>query len=1297
MIIQIEDFFLETENLIKFQLQDNIENNSDIKKKFKEGKKLIDELEEDDVEQYRIFKHKYHTIYAIYLKTVGEVDNAIKQQNLVKEYEKYTKKPEGDNYKTDSILFKDATLDVTQDFNSEETSMIDDVKEKLGKIQNILGDNIIETIKQVFNQFNETPKTFKMYQQIIEYGAILHKTIDSLIIEGLESSQNSEANEIKEQLEQNKNNHELLFDSLNCLKLLADKATYSKRIDFIQYVLNSSNKKEILFSNILFTEEGINKHSRKLSSYFHPDKTNQPNTPNFLQDEHKSLGAELFKIIQEFKELLLADLKVVSNLSFHEIKANELWKITIDYHNAAKGKWEKLKTLKKEDIEGFSSEELENLCVEKGELAYQEYRAACQIADKAKQLKKQVKLRGNMALCYYVINKFLEAQLYALSAIRLQLKYSQEVTKQDLIEAKNIFDKVKGGNSIKKTPKLNTEINLKNNSDDALALTKIVDQEFSFYEKKCIECSLNEDMEKLNTELMLKADPNLVRYQASKEEILNDKNRAQRYEAAGSVAMGAGMRIGGIVAAAGMRMGGIVAATANFNVYKAVIFGAATFNFSVFLVAGLATLGLGIFCGHLLWKKGALLIKEPEIREKLNKIMVNALNMYAEEKHQEFLDQLSEEFDEKGTRLFKLKEHDDDIDPKYIIDELLSHGFRSDGIAYLLNLLGEVLSSGKVKIEGKTKNELKELAKKVFLGVTNKKLEDESEKLDNRIHELRTKSYLVNTLNKFIDTVLLREHSDLAKEHKDDAQEMPFRSRLEEMRNIAKINLTIFDILNGGKDEFDRAIKIIKEVRDSMNRDHQFISTAKSRLEVLEDFLWVISAVYYEQLAEKESKVNQLNSLKYWYHAQRNYESIRALDPKNLDATLSFAKCLLKLSKYARVIKLFNTNSDLTSLSEYWRYCSISHCKKINYKKANECIVHSLRLDPKNNLAGEQREFLKKLNKDKINYRIHRYEWEKKTIKYEKNYLENTRNNNSPIYNILSIDGGGIRGILPALWLSEIEHRTHRPISHLFNMITGTSTGGLIAAGLSAPYLSSDMSYYSDFKPKFSALKLLNFYQDQAKDLNTVSDFDRYYRKHFGQTTLSRALTELVIPALHVNENKLKQKHLFTRYDALNDSSKDDTFVDVLMATTAAPTFFPPYNIKDKGYFLDGGIHLNNPSLIAYDKAIIYGVKSEKISVLSLGTGSYIPDPLKPDLYLDKLFWPKYSNNAQEVNTDSQMYDILGSRYQRWQVFLEDPVGFHDLKSIPGLLEIGNQYIEELYASDENPMNKLVESFDKVL
>ncbi|RIA80001.1 hypothetical protein C1645_810615 [Glomus cerebriforme] len=1341
MISQIENFFLETENLIKSHLQDNVQNKDEIKEKFKEGKKLIDELEEDDEEQYNFFKYKYHTTYASYLKTVGEYDNANKQQNLAK---KFSGSP-NDDTRTNSILFRDAKLDITQDFNpTEEISILNDVNEQLEKIQSILNEKFIETIKQIFN-FNGTLKTFKEYQEIVEYEVALHKAIDSLIIECLEASQSSETNElneVKEQSEQNKNNSELV-DSLNHLRLLAVKANYPKRITFIRHVLNSPNKKEILFSDILFTEEGINKHSRNLSSYFHPDKTNQPNTSNFLQDEHKNLGADLFKIIQEFKEKLLTDLINVSNPSFHETKANKLWKLSIDYRNAARGQWEKLKLLKKEDIKEYSSEELENFSLEKGELAYQEYRAACKIADKAKQLKKQVKLRGNMALCYYVTNKFLEAQLYALSAIKLQFKYSQEVAKQDLIEAKNIFEKVKGGNAAEKTSKLNTEINLNDNSDNAFALIKIVDQEFSFYEKKRIESSIKEDMKILSKELILKADRSLVRYQASKEEILHAKKRAFSHKVAGVATMGYGIGVGGAIIT-----------TVGYNIYTGVAIGVATISASAFfIVTGIAALGLGIFCGYPIWKKGVLLMKEPKIREKLNEIMSKALKEYDEGNNQEFLNQLSEEYDKddekRPRRLFKLEERDDDIIPKDIIDTLLKHGFRSDGIAYLLNLLGEVLNSRKVKIKGKTTGDLEKQAYNAFLGVLNEKLKEEAKKLDVRINEFRNCGRFKNCFKTFIDAVLLKEYSNIAKEHMDDAQEMPFQSRLEEMCNIARINLTIFDILFGDKEEFDRAIETIREIRDSMNC-YQFISTAKSRLEALEDLLWVISgdelpgespelsritfpvdydymdnkylcylneklqrtssnkekiviynkiAVYYEISAEKESKINQLNSLKYWCHAQKNYESIREVDPKNLNAALGFAKCLLKLSKYTRVIGLLSTNSDLTSLSEYWRYCSIAHCKKINYKKANECIVHSLRLDPKNNLAGRQREFLKKLIKEKIEYRIHRFECENKSIRYEKDYFENSRNNKST-YNVLSIDGGGIRGVLPALWLSEIEHRTHRPISHLFNMIAGTSTGGIIAAGLSAPY-SSDASYYSDFKPKFSALELLNFYQDKMKELfdrnswwnyfinsSNTSKFDHYFRNHFGQTTLSQALTELVIPAVYEDENNLKQTHLFTHYDALTDSSKDDIFVDALMATTAAPTFFQPHKPKDKS-FLDGGIHLNNPAMTAYNETIRYGVANKNVSVLSLGTGSYIPDPLKPDQYLDKLFWPKYSNNAQEVNTDSQMYDMLGSRYQRWQVWFENPIQFDGFKSIPDLLEIGNQYIEELDASDENPMNKL--------
>ncbi|PKY50148.1 FabD/lysophospholipase-like protein [Rhizophagus irregularis] len=153
------------------------------------------------------------------------------------------------------------------------------------------------------------------------------------------------------------------------------------------------------------------------------------------------------------------------------------------------------------------------------------------------------------------------------------------------------------------------------------------------------------------------------------------------------------------------------------------------------------------------------------------------------------------------------------------------------------------------------------------------------------------------------------------------------------------------------------------------------------------------------------------------------------------------------------------------------------------------------------------------------------------------------------------------------------------------------------------------------------------------------------------------------------------------------------------MATTAAPTLFPPYKIKDRGIFLDGALHLNNPTIAAYEKAIQYNAAKEKISVLSLGTGSYVPDPLNPDLYRGSLFWARNLHKVilpqQEGNADSLMYSLLGNRYQRWQVWLEEPIELDDCESISYLLELGHQYIEELDSSDDNPINKLVESFEK--
>ncbi|CAG8811519.1 14607_t:CDS:1, partial [Racocetra persica] len=122
------------------------------------------------------------------------------------------------------------------------------------------------------------------------------------------------------------------------------------------------------------------------------------------------------------------------------------------------------------------------------------------------------------------------------------------------------------------------------------------------------------------------------------------------------------------------------------------------------------------------------------------------------------------------------------------------------------------------------------------------------------------------------------------------------------------------------------------------------------------------------------------------------------------------------------------------------------------------------------------------------------------------------------------------------------------------------------------------------------------------------------------------------------------------------------------------------------------------PALESYEIARKNNTKCEKITVLSLGTGSYIPDPLNADLYQDILFWKHNIYNivlsAQECNVNREMHSMLGNNYQRWQISLNKPIAFDDYNSISNLLELGHQYIEELDASDENSINKLVESFE---
>ncbi|CAG8504768.1 20795_t:CDS:1 [Dentiscutata erythropus] len=338
---QIDIYFSEIDALIKFQLEDNVQNHSEIKRKFRGVLGLINEIEVDDENQYGLYKYEYHKTYYSYLKANDDMEGANKQKILAERYEKYTNtRTEETQYVLHPSVDFIASNDINQDCNLKT-----EILEELKQISPILEDELVEInivdkltseIQQIFKKLSGITKTFEGYQEAINCEFHMHKLADRLINEKLiilKANNNSEEENKSSRIE---NVSMELIDHLKCLKLLAHKDAYSKRKEFISFLSNSSNKIEILFKNVINTEEEINRRARILGSCFHPDRTKNPKCPYVLHEIYKSQGDELFRLISKFKEHLLNELKKTLELKDHENYGNELWKITIDYHNASK-------------------------------------------------------------------------------------------------------------------------------------------------------------------------------------------------------------------------------------------------------------------------------------------------------------------------------------------------------------------------------------------------------------------------------------------------------------------------------------------------------------------------------------------------------------------------------------------------------------------------------------------------------------------------------------------------------------------------------------------------------------------------------------------------------------------------------------------------------------------------------------------------------------------------------------------------------------------------------------------------
>ena len=213
-------------------------------------------------------------------------------------------------------------------------------------------------------------------------------------------------------------------------------------------------------------------------------------------------------------------------------------------------------------------------------------------------------------------------------------------------------------------------------------------------------------------------------------------------------------------------------------------------------------------------------------------------------------------------------------------------------------------------------------------------------------------------------------------------------------------------------------------------------------------------------------------------------------------------------------------------------------------------------------------------------------------------------------WTILSITGGGIRGIIPAEFLDKVEKRTGRPVAKLFKIVSGTSTGGILTAGLTLPnccgepaYTASQMVdlYFKEGPTIFSKSLIRQVWNQfivggakySAKGIESV------LAKYFGNSLYKNQLCRTIIAAY---ETSLRSAWFFKNWDP-DDGARKVAYV--CRATSAAPTYFDPVQNGATGAFIDGGVAANDPALCALAEAILLSKPGDDFLVVSIGTGKY--------------------------------------------------------------------------------------------
>jgi len=317
---------------------------------------------------------------------------------------------------------------------------------------------------------------------------------------------------------------------------------------------------------------------------------------------------------------------------------------------------------------------------------------------------------------------------------------------------------------------------------------------------------------------------------------------------------------------------------------------------------------------------------------------------------------------------------------------------------------------------------------------------------------------------------------------------------------------------------------------------------------------------------------------------------------------------------------------------------------------------------------------------------------------------------------VLTLDAGGIRGIIPLMILSEIEKRTGLTISELFDVVGGCSSGGIIAAAIT----STD-----DGKtPKYKAEEILELFKtlggkifDRTLWHTIKSGFGLWGTKYqsknvakvlndvYNNGTVSDNLTELVLTAYDLETGRPFVMSSF------NENRNKIRIKDAVAGTTCVPSFFTPHKVRESDgsehVLIDGGVFAVNPSACVYGEAIEYF--REPVVMISLGTGE-----VKKEIFPDRvknwgiIQW-LWNLRVLKILTDGTLDvidDVIGSTlskrkdayYKRLQPIVSpkvfasiDAVSEKDVNSI---IEVGQKFIDDNDSLIQEICEKLQKAYE---